>query len=235
MPSNLYQINSLDLRLEQRDWTFAVQQRKAIDAHWRQIADRNPALWNGRILMCSRCEILNGQLIGQFFETDFASFVAWRDWDWPDRDVYNCFGSAAILSSDGAVLMGRMSEHTLNAGMVYPPGGSLEPRDLQENGEVDLLGSIAKELTEETGLSVQDAQSAGLIAVFDEQRLSIAQGLRFAMNADEIRNTAQKHWRTQQWPELDELIALQSSHQIDQTMPVYAQDIARYFLASTEL
>lgn len=230
MPSNLFEIDGLDLRLDQRDWVFALQQGQTVDAHWRQITDRNPALWNGRILMCHRCEIVNRKLVVRFFETDFASFVAWRDWGWPDRGVFNCFGSAAILSSDGAVLMGRMSAHTLNAGMVYPPGGSLEPRDLRKDGEIDLLGSIAQELEEETGLSTSEAQVAGLIAVFDEQRLSVSQGLRFAMSAGEMQETAQMHWQNQKQPELDEMIVLRNPSQISPSMPVYAQEIARYFL-----
>lgn len=230
MSSNVLEIKSLDLRLEQRDWTFATQRRQDIDAHWREIASRNSALWNGRILMCQKCDVVNHRLIGRFFETDFASFVAWRDWGWPDRSIYNCFGSAAILSNDGAVLMGRMSAHTLNAGWIYPPGGSLEPRDLREDGEIDLLGSISKELEEETGLKVEDAELADLIAVSDGQRLSVAQGLKFAMDAKQINETAEQHWQTQQYPELDGLIVLRTPGQIDQTMPAYAQEIARYFL-----
>jgi 8-oxo-dGTP pyrophosphatase MutT (NUDIX family) len=228
--TNVFPIDSLDLRLEQRDWAFAARQQEKIGAHWRHIVDRNPALWNGRILMCSRCEVVNRQLIGRFFETDFASFVAWRDWGWPDRSIFNCFGSAAILSSDGAVMMGRMSAHTINGGKIYPPGGSLEPRDLRDNGAIDLLGSIAKELEEETGLLVDDSQPAGLIAVFDEQRVSIAQGLRFDLRAEEITKLAQSHWRNQRQPELDELIALRSPNRADLTMPAYAQEIARFFL-----
>jgi hypothetical protein len=232
--SGVFEIDGLELRLDQKEWRFAVQRRQAIDDHWRQLADRNPALWNGRILMCSRCDIVNRRFIGRFFEVDFASFVAWRDWGWPDRSIFNCFGSAVILSSDGAVLMGRMSAHTLNAGMVYPPGGSLEPRDLRENGEIDLLGSISKELDEETGLSIHDAEAVGLVAVFDGQRISIAQGLRFARDANEIQKTAQQHWQTQRQPELDQLVTLHSLDQVDQSMPVYAQSVARYFLTSKQ-
>ena len=27
-----------------------------------------------------------------YFETDFASFLAWRDWGFPDKNVFNGFG-----------------------------------------------------------------------------------------------------------------------------------------------
>jgi 8-oxo-dGTP pyrophosphatase MutT (NUDIX family) len=175
-------------------------------------------------------DIENRRLIGRFFETDFASFVAWRDWGWPDRSIFNCFGSAVILSSDGAVLMGRMSARTLNAGKVYPPGGSLEPRDLLGNGEIDVLGSIARELKEETGLAAEDARPAGLIAVFDEQRISIAHGLRFSLTAGELIAAAEHHWQSDEQPELDGLVVVRDLSQLDSSMPGYAKDIARYYL-----
>ena len=119
-------IKSLDLRLRAGKWAFADAERTRIATHWRKLADANPKIWNGDVLICTHVELKDDEVKADFLRTDYASFVAWRDWGWPDKTVCNLFVSAAVVSADRAVLYGRMSGHTLNAGKVYPPGGSLE-------------------------------------------------------------------------------------------------------------
>lgn len=111
-----------------------------------------------------------------FFETDFASFLAWWEWGFPDRTVTNCFAMGAIRSADGAFLLGVMGPHTAKPDSVYFPAGIPEPDDIVHGG-VDLAGSLFRELEEETGLSrtlfsmrpgwtvVMDGQITALIRV----------------------------------------------------------------------
>ena len=96
--------------------------------------------------MCSRAMLIGGGLEARFIRSDFASLAAWRDWGLQASDTLNCFGSAVVMSQDGARLYGRMADHTLNAGRIYPPGGSLEPADVTADGRVEVLGSIEREL-----------------------------------------------------------------------------------------
>ena len=135
-------------------------------------------------------------LSARFAITDYASFIAWRDWGWPDPSVRNCFGAPAIFSSDGALVFGVMAPHTLNGNMLYPPSGSLEPRDVRSDGTVDVLGSIATELMEETGLDVAAAEQGGLVAYFDGPRLAIVQKLVFPLSFDEINARFAAHARS---------------------------------------
>src|SRR5205823_14577480 len=167
-------------------WAFAERERTRIDAHWRELVAANPALWNGKVLISRDIELAEGCLAGRFLTTDFASFVAWRDWGRPDRSVCNCFGSAVVLSNDGALIYGRMSQATLNPGRVYPPGGSLEPSDIKPDGTVDVLGSMMRELEEETGLKAADAAWGECIAIFDDYRLALARAYRFDLLAEKI-------------------------------------------------
>src|SRR5262245_10619719 len=102
-------ITSLDLHLRPGVWAFADAERLRIKDHRRKLTEENPKIWNGEVLICTRVELKGGGLEGDFLKTDYASFVAWRDWGWPDKTVCNVFGSAAVLSSDRAVLYGRMS------------------------------------------------------------------------------------------------------------------------------
>ncbi|WP_119392487.1 NUDIX hydrolase [Taklimakanibacter lacteus] len=223
-------IKSLDLRLKSGSWAFAEAEKQRIGAHWRKLADGNPRIWNGDVLICSGAAITGEALTGQFIKTDYASFVAWRDWGWPDKDVCNVFGSAAVLSADGAVLYGRMASHTLNAGKVYPPGGSLEMKDVGADGEVDIMGSITRELEEETGLKAEEAERGELLAIFDGPRLSVAQVFHFASDAAALAQRVRSYLPGAHEDELSDIEVIRSSSQIDSAIPPYAVALARYLI-----
>ena len=77
----LVPISSLDLRLRSGSWAFAEAERPRIAEHWRKLVDDNPKIWNGNVLICTRVELKERELSGDFIKTDYASFVAWRDWE----------------------------------------------------------------------------------------------------------------------------------------------------------
>ncbi len=91
-------------------------------------AAKNPHLFNGRVFLNfeRRVEALGQRrlLRGTASAVDFKAFLAWRDFGFPDRGVRNCFAMAALLSADGAFMLGRMSERTANAGKIYFPAGT---------------------------------------------------------------------------------------------------------------
>src|SRR3977135_2874041 len=144
-------IKRLELAIAPRPWPFAEEHRGEIARHFDKLRETKPALWNGRILLLHQHAIAGGGFPGAYFETDYASFIAWRDWGFPDPTVRNCFSLGALRGVDGGVLLGVMSSHTLNAGKIYFPAGPPDPADIAE-GMVDLAGSIRREVAEETGL-----------------------------------------------------------------------------------
>lgn len=223
----LVPITSLDLHLRPGAWAFADAERPRIAEHWRKLVDDNPKIWNGDVLICTAVELKGRELRGDFLRTDYASFVAWRDWGWPDRTVCNVFGSAAVLSADNAVLYGRMAEHTLNAGKVYPPGGSLEMMDVTADGRVDVMGSIIRELEEETGLQAGDAERGELLAIFDGHRLSVAQVFRFAQSAEALARKVRHYLRSAHEDELSDIEVITATSRFTSTIP-YAIALAQY-------
>ncbi|NNE21280.1 MAG: NUDIX hydrolase [Rhizobiales bacterium] len=191
----------------------------------------NPDIWNGNVLMAYDVKLSGSVFSASFLNTDYASFIAWRDWGWPDTTVYNCFGSAVIRSRDGALVYGCMHTNTLNAGLCYPPGGSLDQTDLRDDGSIDLDGSITRELAEETGLDAAGATAGGRWAIFDEQRISIARMLTFDSSADEIADQINAHILAEESPELSGSVILRAINDIDQPMVGFAHHLARYVLA----
>lgn len=224
-------ITALDLRLHSGSWSFAEAEKSRIQEHWRRLAEANPRIWNGDVLICAGTQVVDGVLSGRFIKTDYASFVAWRDWGWPDKSVSNVFGSAIVLSADNALLYGRMAPHTLNAGKIYPPGGSLEMKDVSGDGRVDVMGSLVRELREETGLNAIDAKKGELLAVFDGPRLSVAQVFRFASSAEALAGQVRRYLHDGHEDELSDIEIVRAGSQFDLTMPDYAVAIAHYLIS----
>lgn len=228
---SVYPILALDLKLTDDAWDFALSERYGIEAYWAKVTAATPGLWNGDVLMCSEAMVEGTTLSARFFRADFASLLAWRDWGWPRTSSINCFGSAAVLSSDGALLYGRMAGHTVNGGRVYPPGGSLEPNDVLADGRVDVSGSISRELAEETGLDVREAEDTGFVAVFDDRRrVGIAQVLRFPLTSTQLSRQVRDFLDADPKAELADVVMLTHGSQADATMPEFAQELARYLL-----
>ncbi len=223
------ELKGFDLRLESQPWAFANSERQRIDAHWQTCIAANPRLWNGEVLICTNAQITDGNLAARFALTDFASFIAWRDWGWPDGSVLNCFGVAAVMSADAALLFGVMGPHTLNAGLCYPPAGSLEPRDVLPDGRVDIRKSMSFELAEETGLDSAAARPGRLLAIFDGPRLAVVEEYIFPHHFDEMQSIFHNHVEGNPAPELTSIEAIRSPAQIDRRMPLYAQHIVRMF------
>src|SRR4051794_40227631 len=144
-------VTALDLVYAPQPWRFAEERRAAIDAHFADLRRLTPALWNGRVLLLHRFGIREDVFHGAYLQTDFASFIAWRDWDFPDTAMHNSFAMGALRGADGGFILGPRADPTANAGRVYFPCGTPDPNDIAE-GRVDLAGSIRREVFEETGL-----------------------------------------------------------------------------------
>lgn len=157
-PPVIHRVTTLDLAFEPRPWPFAEQRRGEIDAHFAIKQREKPKIWNGRVLLARNPVFSGEQLSADYFEADFASFLAWRDWGFPDRDVFSGPGMGALRGSDGAFILGEMGPHTSNAGRIYFPAGTPDPDDIRD-AAVDIPGSVAREVLEETGLTPADYQA----------------------------------------------------------------------------
>jgi 8-oxo-dGTP pyrophosphatase MutT (NUDIX family) len=212
-------VERLELTFAPRPWRFAEGHRSAITAHFAALRSRTPQLWNGRVLLLHDYAFEAGVFRGACLETDFASFVAWRDWDFPDPSVHNCFGMAALRSADGAFLLGVMGPHTANAGKSYFPAGTLEPGDLV-GSKVDVEGSVARELAEETGLDARAmVAEPGWHAVFAGPRIALMKVLQARESAEELHARALHHIAAQAEAELADIRMVRGPSDIDASIP----------------
>src|SRR6201995_3447993 len=157
----IHRVTTLDLTYEPWDWPFATRRRADIDAHFVAKKREKPNIWNGQVLLARRPAWDAGRFSASYFATDFASFLAWRDWGFVDPSVFNSFGMGALRCADGTFVMGEMGPHTSTAGRVYFPAGTPDPDDIVGD-RVDIAGSVTRELEEETGLTPADYPAPAL-------------------------------------------------------------------------
>jgi hypothetical protein len=214
-------LTRLDLRFEPAPWPFADERRAEIDAHFAKLRVEKPEMFNGRVLLLRRGEIANGVLSGAYLETDFASFISWRDWGFPDKTIRNCFPMAALRSSDGAFLLGQMGVHTATAGQIYFAAGTPDPNDIV--GEtVDLEGGVMRELTEETGLGLADAMpEAGWTATPLGQRIALMKIVQARETAAALYERVRAFLASQEQPELSGIHIVRALSDLRPTMPPY--------------
>ena len=151
----IHRVTQLDLKFQPWSWPFADERRADIAAHFAVKQREKPKMWNGPILLARNPVFTGNRFSASYFDIDFASFLAWRDWGFPDKGVFNGFGMGALRCSDGAFVLGEMSQHTANAGRIYFPSGTPDLNDVS-GGAVDMSGSVGREVEEETGLTSKD-------------------------------------------------------------------------------
>jgi len=213
-------IDRVEVAVEPWSWDFAAARRDEIDRNFARRQREQPALWNGRVLLLHRYEVRNRVLHGACFETDYANFLAWREWAFPDPGVFNIFASAALRSADGAWLLGVMGPATAAAGAIYFPCGTPDPEDVTPDGALDLTGSVARELLEETGLDIGAFDSTpGWTMVVDRGFMGLMKVLTAREDAEALRARIMRHLAADAHPELCDIHIVRSRADFHKRMP----------------
>ncbi|MGY3038354.1 hypothetical protein ACVIIV_007524 [Bradyrhizobium sp. USDA 4354] len=215
----IHRVTTLDLAVRPIAWPFAEERRAEIAAHFAEKQRERPKIWNGRVLLGCDAVFAGGHFTATYFETDFASFLAWRDWGFPDPAVFNGFGMGALRTSDGAFVMGEMAQHTANAGRIYFPSGTPDLDDVRD-GALDVPGSVVREIAEETGLTADDyAAEADWHCVVSGRAIAMIRVLNLDMRGDEARARIEANLAREAEPELSAIHLVRGMGDLTPTMP----------------
>lgn len=215
----IHRVTSLDLKMQPWSWPFAQERRAEIDAHFAAEQRKRPGLWNGRILLGHNAAFADGRLDADYFESDFASLLAWRDWGFPDSGAFNGFGMGALRASDGAFALGEMAEHTANAGRIYFPSGTPDLGDVRGN-RLDIAGSVVRELEEETGLTPAEYRNNSCWdCVVTGASMAMMRKLYVGMSGEELRERIEANLARQREPELARIHLVRSRDDFTAAMP----------------
>jgi 8-oxo-dGTP pyrophosphatase MutT (NUDIX family) len=217
-PIAIHRVTQLDLNVRPQRWPFADQRRADIDAHFA-IKQREKPIWNGRVLLGRRPVFTEDRFSADYFETDFASFLAWRDWGFPDKSVFNGFGMGALRCADGAFILGEMGQHTSNAGRIYFPSGTPDLDDIAGD-TVDIAGSVAREVEEETGLTPSDYRAEPYWdCVVSGAAIAVIRILDVDSSGEYLRTRIEANLAAQHQPELSAIHLVRKASDLTAAMP----------------
>ena len=217
-PPVIHRVRTLDLAFKPWRWPFADERRGEIAAHFAG-KQREKPIWNGRILLGRNPIFTAERFSASYFDADFASFLAWRDWGFPDPAVFNGFGMGALRCADGVFLLGEMGQHTSNAGRVYFPSGTPDLDDIS-GGAVDIAGSVAREVEEETGLTAADYRAgAHWYCVVSGAAIAIIRILDVGVSGEALRARVEANLARQSQPELSAIHLVREKGDVTVAMP----------------
>jgi 8-oxo-dGTP pyrophosphatase MutT (NUDIX family) len=218
-PPAIHRVTTLDLPVRPWPWRFAEERRTDIAAHFAVKQREKPKIWNGRVLLGRNPQFEGARFSADYFETDFASFLAWRDWGFPDSGVFNGFGMGALRSADGAFIMGEMGRHTANAGRIYFPSGTPDLDDISDSA-VDIEASVAREVEEETGLRPSDYRAgAHWDCVFTGPSVAMIKTLHVDMPGEALRERIEANLIRQSQPEFAAIHLVRGVGDLTDAMP----------------
>lgn len=230
----IHRVTALDLRYEPRPWPFADQRRAEIAAHFAKMQREKPAIWNGRVLLARDPAFADGRLSASYFETDFASFLAWRDWGFADRGVFNGFGLGALRCADGTFVLGEMAQHTANAGRIYFPSGTPDRSDISGD-TVDIAGSVAREVEEESGLTPSDYRADPVwTCVVSGAAIAMVRLLQVDCSGESLRDRIEANLARQSQPEFAAVHLVRSVADLTADMPRFVTAFIEQQLAQAK-
>lgn len=228
-------IATLDFGVGRFEWAFARERRTEIDAHFEATRRLKPSMWNGRVLLMHSHRFAGERLAGQFFETDFASFLAWRDFGFPDDSVTNGFALGALQGADGAYVLGVMDPGTMNGGKVYFPGGTPDLNDII-GGKVDLEASVRREVEEETGIAPSElVAGAGWHCIPAGPMLALLKPMRSPEPAETLRGRIVANLARQRHRELSDVVVVRSAADLSERMPGFIRTFLHHAFSGTGL
>lgn len=212
-------LEAVALRHDAAAFPFAQIHAAAIAANWAREVAAQPALFDGKVLM-HRDISLNGRaLSGISHTTRFSSLLYWRRHRQGEEGVFHLFGVPVMVTSDNALVMGRMAGWTANAGQIYAPCGSLDACDVRD-GAVDLEGNMVREVAEETGFDLAGAERDPLAHLYRMgNRFAVFRRYRIAHSAARAVAEFEAHLADDPKPELDRIITIDGITAISDAYP----------------
>jgi 8-oxo-dGTP pyrophosphatase MutT (NUDIX family) len=121
--------------------------------------------------------------------------------------------------ADGGFVLGEMGAHTANAGRIYFPSGTPDLDDISD-GAVDIAGSVAREVEEETGLTSADYRAGShWDCVVSGAAIAMIRILNVDSSGDALRARIEANLSRQQQPELAAIHLVRGTSDLTTAMP----------------
>jgi len=228
IPENeIFSLDRVRLPVDEAEHPWRIAEHAAIEAHWAREQVERPWLFNGTVMLHRGLGLEDGVISGISHRAPYAALLHWGKTQ-PAADVWHLFGSAVMLSSDGAMLLIRMAAKTANAGKVYAPAGSLDETDIKA-GHVDVEGSILREAREETGIDLSGvAAEDRLLGWRQRGRVAIFRRFQLTEPAAVLVERIRHHIRTDPEEEIEDVVVVRAPGEAGPTVPPYMQAMVEF-------
>ncbi|ASY69397.1 DNA mismatch repair protein MutT [Sinorhizobium fredii USDA 205] len=225
----VFPVSKIDIEVSSDPHPFHLAEAERARQSWQREIAANPHLFDGRMVLQRSIRIAEGRIAARAHIVPYSTFLWWRRTREPG--AYHLFGMPMLLSSDGAMIAIRMGAHTANPGRVYSPGGSLEPEDIVD-GRCDVAGNIAREVREETGISLSEAVAeSGWHAIHMDSTVTVFRVFRLSATADEMLARVAAHVAADPHPEIDEAVAIRGPEPTAHNYPEFIPPILKWLFA----
>lgn len=207
-PGEVFPIACLRMEVEEGEHSLWLSYRSEIEANWELEVAANPHLFNGQVLLQERIALDGDVLVTTGKMTSYSTLLWWRkqpNWE----QIRLLFGAAVPVSGDGRIIVVRMAPHTANAGRICLAAGSLDAADIHGK-ECDVIGSMNRELKEETGLDIKDATiEEQIYSAHSNGRCIAFRPIYFPGTGEQIMRNIKKHMNSEALSEIDEVYAVE--------------------------
>ena len=241
LPVPPIRISQFELTVSPQPLLLSPDDTTAAAAHFRQLAAGNPRLWNGSAFLWHRVDVdeAHDALIGEAHLTDYATFLHWRATPPEDRRFFHLFPVGAIVTADRRLIVGRMSDHTANAGKLYPPSGSFDVSDIVADPDgrqhLDPMANLLREIGEEIGLAADDLAFAPdwLLIAAVPRAWALVRLLQSPATSTELAPRLNRHVAEDPHQELSGIEFLSFDQRFDPTMVSgYVNELLAYLEAN---
>jgi 8-oxo-dGTP pyrophosphatase MutT (NUDIX family) len=209
-PTNPIRIDAFDLSVVEGPHPLYLVHEQEIESNWEREATANPHLFNGQMVLQRYLTYDRGVIRGVAHVIPYSTLLWWRKRSDPEGALH-LFGFAVIVSSDGAIIAIRMSERTANPGQVYCAAGSLDLSDIVD-GKLDVAGNMIREVREETGLDLSEAEAdQHFYASHRDNRIVAFRLYRFPVTSAELAARIEAHMPHDEEQEIDGVVVIRSA------------------------
>lgn len=225
----IFPVSDIEIEVAAEPHPFHLAEAEKARESWQKEIAVNPHLFDGRMVLQRSVLVADGRIRARAHIVPYSTFLWWRKTRAPGAS--HIFGMPMLVSSDDALIAIRMGAHTANPGRVYSPGGSLEPEDIVD-GRCDVARNIAREVKEETGISLSEATAEpGWHAIHMDGTLTVFRVFRLAATAEDIVARVAEHVACDPHPEIDEAVAIREPEPTAHNYPEFIPPILDWLFA----
>ncbi len=217
-------------------WPLGPGVLDQINQYWSSLTRDHPHFFRGPVLAVAQVGPVRDEAtqIETHF-TDFAHFLFSRRHLAPGHPehVKIITACAWLITNDGWAIVGLTHPESAKPEVIQPIGGSPSPDDIL-GGFFDPVAGATRELTEETGLTVNRGQVRGFTQLANG---SIAIAVRFDLpwTWDQVSGPIRQHLSRSAEPELADVLAMRPGTTSDRIRGFRVLQSVQDFLLAPEL